>query len=118
MKELVKLEPDNTCTAAYSVIFKEEHGQVKEITAEQGGIGQQWDNQLANGGEDQLANGGEDQPMNRGEDQQTNGGEDLNVMEMEKEGDDNFQVTTRVLRLIVLELSHNNLYELALHETQ
>jgi hypothetical protein len=91
MKEEIKEEPDCAYTAVYSVIFREECGQVKdEITEEQG--------------EDQPANGGEDQPINRGEDQPTNGGEDLNVVEMKKEEEenDNFQVTTQAFRFIIL----------------
>jgi hypothetical protein len=72
----IKLESDSPCTFAYSVTFKEEHGQVKEeITEEQG-----WIYPKTTEGEDQL----------------TNEGKDLNVVEMkyEVEEDNKFQVTT------------------------
>jgi antitoxin component YwqK of YwqJK toxin-antitoxin module len=71
----IELESDSPCTFAYSVRFKEEHGQVKEeITEEQGWIYPQID---------------------EGEDQLTNEGEDLNVVEMKHE--ENLQVTPQVL---------------------
>jgi hypothetical protein len=75
----IKLESDSPCTFAYSVTFKEEHGQVKEeITEEQGWIYPQ---------------------TTEGEDQLTKEGEDLNVVEMkyEEEDDNNLQVTAQVL---------------------
>jgi hypothetical protein len=70
----IKLEPDDTYTFAYSVIFKEDYGEVKEeITEEEGGIYQP-----------------------------TNEEEDLRVVEMkaEEEEDNIFQVITQVLKLI------------------
>ena len=75
----VKLESDSPCTFAYSVIFKEEHAQVKEeITEEQGWIYPQIDE-----GEDQLGNEGKN----------------LNVVEIkgEEEVDNDLQVTALVL---------------------
>jgi hypothetical protein len=101
----IKHETEGTYAFAYSVIFKEEHGQVKEeITEEQGGIDYQ-----INEGEDPATNEGEDPATNEGEDPATNEREDLNVVEMkfEEEEDNNLQVTTQVLiyRVIVLSLS-------------
>jgi hypothetical protein len=75
----IKLESDSPCTFAYSVIFKEDHIQIKEeITEEQGWIYPQ---------------------ITEGEDQLTNEGKDLNVVEMkeEEEEDSNLQVKTLVL---------------------
>jgi hypothetical protein len=81
----IKLESDDTYTFAYSVIFKEDHGQVNEITEE---------------------HGGDDEQNNDGEYRIDNKGEDLRVVDMEdeeeeKEGD-KVQVTIRVLKLILI----------------
>jgi hypothetical protein len=86
----IKLESDSPCSFAYSVIFKEEHDEVKEeITEEEGEIYGQ-----INEGEDRASNEGEDRASNEGEDQPTNEGEDLKVVEMkeEEEEDNDIQV--------------------------
>jgi hypothetical protein len=82
----IKLESDSTYISAYSVIFKEERDEVKEeITEEEGEI---------------------DEQINEGEDRSTNEGKDLKVVEMkdEEEEDNNFQVTTQVLKLFTFNL--------------
>jgi hypothetical protein len=72
-KTEIRLESDGTFTIAYSVVFKEEHGEVKEQITEKGGI---------------------DHQNNDGEDQTINIGEDLSVVEMKdkEDEDDIFQV--------------------------
>jgi hypothetical protein len=135
----IKQETESTYTYAYSVIFKEEHGQVKEeVTEEQRGTDLQVnevedppttevedppttegedppttevEDPPTNEGEDPPTTEGEDPPTTEGEDPPTNEGEDLSVVEMkyEEEEGNNLQVTTPVLVFHVIVLSLSSL---------
>jgi hypothetical protein len=106
----IKQETEGIYAMAYSVIFKEEHGQVKEeVTEEQGGIDHQineGEDPATNEGEDPATNEGEDPGTIEGEDPAANEAEDFYVVEMKYEEEEDFklQVTTEALifRVFVL----------------